>query len=90
MKETCLIFVDLILQNCQYKEKEEFEEGKVIIGDLLIKKTEGLLEAVVDGNREMYFTLLTVDNPEDNDLSYWEKLQEFYKKMIRFDVINSE
>jgi len=33
MKEICLTFVDLILQNCQYKEKEEFEDSKVIIGD---------------------------------------------------------
>lgn len=41
MKQICLDFVDLILENCQYKEKEEFEDVKVIIVDLLLKKTGG-------------------------------------------------
>lgn len=90
MKDTCKIFVDMILENCQYKEKEEFEESKVIIEDLLTKKTDGLLDAVIENNKEMYFTLLTIDNPGDHDLDYWEKLQEFFKKMIRFEVINSD
>ena len=70
MKEVCLNYVDMILHNCQYKEKEEFEEAKVIIADLLQKKTYGLLDSIVTSNREMYFTLLTIDNPSDSDLEY--------------------
>jgi hypothetical protein len=51
MKQICLEFVDLILENCQYKEKEEFEDVKVIIVELLLKKTDSLLEAVIGTNR---------------------------------------
>lgn len=41
----------MILENCQYKEKEEFEDVKVIIVELLLKKTGSLLEAVIGSNR---------------------------------------
>lgn len=90
MKEICHDFVDMTLEHCQYKEKEEFEEAKTIISDLLIKKTAALIEAVVGNNREMYFTLLTIDNPSDADLEYFDKLHTFHCKLVRFDVANSD
>ena len=90
MKEICLTFVDLILENCQFNEKEEFEEVKTIICELMTKKTASLLESVISANREMYFTLLTVDNPTDDDLEYYAKIVEAFNKMLRFEISNEE
>lgn len=90
MKDITHQFVDMILDHCQYKEKEEFEEAKGIISDLLVKKTDALVDSIITNNREMYFTLLTIDTPSDADMEYFQKLQDFHNKLVRFDVANSE
>lgn len=38
--------------------------------------------------REMYFTLLTVDNPSDEDLEGFKKMCGVYSGLVRFEVSN--
>lgn len=42
------------------------------------------------GPREMYFTLLTVDNPGDEELEGFKKMCEVFGGLVRFEISNEE
>lgn len=90
LKECVPMFADLILSTCEHSDREEFEDFKVMIQELLQKKCESLLDAIVENNREMWFTLLTIEKPGDSDLDYFSNTQNLWAEIVRFEVKNSD
>lgn len=83
LKQLVPEFVDMITMMCEYKNEDEFEEFKSTIKDLLMNKCEGLLESIIANNKEMWFTLLTVDKPGDDDVEFLTRVYNTWVDLTR-------
>lgn len=90
LKDVVKLFVDMILEDVRYSDREEFEEFKTVVAELLIKKAESLVDAIVSGHRDMWFSLLTIENPNENDLIHVRKIEAAFTDLVRFQTKNNE
>jgi hypothetical protein len=83
MKTIVPDFINLITVNCDIKDHEEFNDFKILIKDLLLNKCIGLMESIVANNREMWFSLLTIDVPGAADLEYLTEVVKAWSELVR-------
>lgn len=83
MKNIVPLFIDLITQECKVREREEFAEFKNLIKELLLNKCMGLMESVIANNREMWFSLLTIETPDQTDTEYLSEVVQAWSELVR-------
>lgn len=83
MKIIVPVFIDLIMKEVKFTDVEEYEDFKTLIKELLLNKSLGLVESVIANNREMWFSLLTVDTPDKTDIEYLTQVGMAWSELIR-------
>ena len=83
MKLIVPTFVNLIMQEVSYLDVEEYEDFKSLIRELLMNKCMGLVESVIANNREMWFSLLTIEEPEKSDVEWLTAVGMAWSELIR-------